>query len=70
MTGSILFLMQSLLQTKTTSPGPNMPPTETEVPGKRSTKPDKLEGWKWDVTIYDRPGLVNAVDCRSQTRRR
>ena len=55
MTGTIIFLMQSVLQAKTTSPGPNMSPTEAEIPSKRSTKPKKLEGWKWDVTIYDRP---------------
>ena len=56
MTGAIFFLTQYVLQAKTTSPGPNMSPTESEVPGKRSTKPKKLEGWKWDVTIFDRPG--------------
>lgn len=56
MTETILFSLQSLLQAKTTSPGPNMSPTESEVPGRRLTKPKKLEGWKWDVTIYDRPG--------------
>ena len=56
MTGVIFFLTQSLLQTKTDSPGPNTSSTVAEASGKGSTKADIPGGWKWDVTIYDRPG--------------
>ncbi len=53
MIGAILFLTQTLLQANT--PEPKSPQTSVETSNRAPTTANVTGGWKWDVTIYDRP---------------